>query len=402
MSFLRRIAARAAPVSRAAPMLMPKDAGLRRAAAPAEEMPDEEDEAQRAVVRRVPLRRAEPEEKDETLERQEAEQEEDPATRRAAKPPDEEPEEEPPARSLARATEEEDDNLRPARPLTSDDMSPENARLPDEVAGEPEPPDLRALRRASAPPEDDKEPEAARAPADMAEDEDEANMRPLRRAMGPIPTSAAAGAAAAPGVVVGEAAPPAPAGDIEPPAFNAMTFDGRNPPVEDFAVPSAAPAPAPASFARPQVIIDQLDVVIHEPAPAPARTARFRRRPRASRPLSPEAVSDGRPGLEPLRRGAGHRRFPRYRLRRGRGDHRRHAAARGGAGQGRRQALPQPLRLSRCAVRLPCCGYRGRAVFHPDQRASDAVPRRRRRPGHCRRRPPHPRPRHPGPRRAGR
>ncbi len=276
MSFLLRLAARAAPVSRATPVLMPKNAGLRRAAAPEEEMPEDEAEAQR-TVRRVPLRRAEPEEKDETLARQEAEPDEESAAQRASAPTEDESEEEPPARRIARKAEEDDENLRPARPLTSEDMSPENARLPEEVAGEPEPPDLRALRRAALPPEDDKEPGAARAPADLNE-EDDANMRPLRRAMGPIAATATAPAApamAGTDMAAGIDAAVDVSGDFWRPGLGDAMLGGRDLPTDDRAPPTTPFAPAPAGFARPQVIIDQLDVVIHEPASAPARAARF-------------------------------------------------------------------------------------------------------------------------------
>jgi hypothetical protein len=287
MSFLARIAARAAPVSRASPVLMPKDAGLRRAAAPEEEMPDDEMQAQRAV-RRLPIRRAELEQQDQELSRQADEQdqdepvarqetEEEPEAQRVTPRPDED-DEMPPTGGVSRQAEDDDDaNLRPARPLTSEDMSPENQRLPDEVAGEPEPPDLRALRRAELP-EDEAEPEAARAPAEMAEDEDDANMRPLRRAVGPIAASATAPATpsmAVTDMVDGPDAAIDVSGDYWRPGLDDGMFGGRNLPAEDFAIHGPAPAPSPASFGRPQVIIDQLDVVIHEPVAAPSRSSRF-------------------------------------------------------------------------------------------------------------------------------
>jgi hypothetical protein len=64
-------------------------------------------------------------------------------------------------------------------------------------------------------------------------------------------------------------------GDYWRPGLDGGAFGVRDLPAQDFAIQSPAQAPSPTSFGRPQVSIDQLDVVIHEPAAPAARTTRF-------------------------------------------------------------------------------------------------------------------------------
>jgi len=276
MRFLARLSLRARPGLSRAPALMPKGlamrqpvpvfrAGepveeeeqahpLRRAAARtirrAEEPPAEEEETQRtsaptageedkqeqpAMARRAPgsLRRAEKPEEEEPAQ----------PLRRAAAPA-REPDEEEPAQAtrLIRRAEEVplEEGEKPLRQPFQEDLSPGASPLPPDMANEEEPPAMQALRRDIAP----------FAPPPPAG----------------IPTAADPGFA---GFGVEPAEPfPAKFGGEEPyiPGPPA-DFEAR---FTEAVGGSGAGASAPQ---RPQVIIDQVDVLIHEPA-APAVSAR--------------------------------------------------------------------------------------------------------------------------------
>ena len=278
MGFLARLSLRARPALSRAPALMPKGlamrqpvpvfrAGepaeeeeqaqpLRRAAARtirrAEEPPAEEEETQRisapaageedeqeqpAMARRVPgsLRRAE-----------EPEEEEPAQPLRRAAAPAQEPEEEEQAQAtrLIRRAEEVplEDGEKPLRQPFQEDLSPGASPLPPDMANEEEPPAMQALRRdiaSSAPPP--RNPAGIPAAADPGFEG--FGVEPAE----PFPAKFGGEAVYVPGLPAG---------------FEAGFAEAVG--------GSGAGAPAPQ---RPQVIIDQVDVLIHEPA-APAVAAR--------------------------------------------------------------------------------------------------------------------------------
>jgi hypothetical protein len=167
------------------------------------------------------------------------EEEEAPATRarRTAAPPPADEEEPVAARRLLGRADEEGPEVQPARALTEDDMSPESAVLPDEMAGEEEPRDVRALRRS-------------------------AEGSPLPTGQPAAPVTAAADSRGAPAEPI-------------PPWYPAEERAAQSayPAAPPTSAGSVIPAPATASLGaeRPQVLIDQIDVLIREPAaPAPA------------------------------------------------------------------------------------------------------------------------------------
>jgi hypothetical protein len=272
MRFLARLSLRARPALSRAPALMPKGLAMRQPVPVfrAEQPPEEEEQAQplrRAAartIRRVEEPKAEEEktqrsadptakEEDEreqpamarrvsgSLRRAENPEEEEPAQpmRRAAAPAPE-PEEEKPAQAarLIRRAEEVplEEGERPLRQPFQEDVSPGASPLPPDMANEEEPPAMQALRRDVAP---------------------------------SVPAPAATPTAADPGFA-GFGAPPAGpfaenfgGGEVYMPAPPAG-FDAP------YSEVGASNASAPQ---RPQVIIDQVDVLIHEPV-APAAAAR--------------------------------------------------------------------------------------------------------------------------------
>lgn len=287
MSFLARLAQRATTPGSAA-VLVPKQRrarspAVRRAEVGPEPEPEEIAEAPVREARRRPasglLRAAEePAEEEAQLAREIEETDEGEAQRAsagapAAEPPaDEAPEEMQPARlarqaeepELERETapeegpeemraspvarsvvayraggvlEEDEEEIQAARSLTTEDMLPENATPAEETAGEPEPPDLRALRRS---------PDAPAAPATGAP----AGWGPGADAVVSEVGDAAASAATP---------PPGTAAVLVPSSFEAPDF------APDAML--AGPAGATSSASRPRILIEQLDVVIHEPAP---------------------------------------------------------------------------------------------------------------------------------------
>jgi hypothetical protein len=271
MGFLARLSLRARSAPSGAPALMPKGLAMRRplplfrAGEPAEE--EEQAQPLRRTVARTMRRAADPPADEEATRRASgpAESEEDeqamPARRSLHRAED--PEKDDPARPLRRtpapppgaADEEEDTDLaqarrlirraeevpleegeRPLRQPFQEDLSPGASPLPPEMANEEEPPAVQALRRDAgsfaAPP-----PSGAERPAAPGAGFEGFGLEPA----GPFPATPA------------EHRPRLPAG-LEAPASETAGAGG-----------AAAPA-------RPQVIIDQVDVLIHEPA-APAAPA---------------------------------------------------------------------------------------------------------------------------------
>jgi hypothetical protein len=213
----------------------------------------EEEEAQA-------LRRQEREEEEpaQPLRRQEQEEEEGlQAARLRRQPAEEEEEEEEEAQALLRRQEHEEEALqgeRLARQETGEEeeaelqalrrqgpdlegLDPETANKPEELAGEPEPPTALAVRRSEA---------------------------------GPAPVAPV------------EPGPPPPGGDGRAP------FAGPDAPLGgpldlDLTPPGPVVETPPPGFTRPSVLIEQLDVLIHEPSPARPGAGRRQERSRAVR-----------------------------------------------------------------------------------------------------------------------
>jgi hypothetical protein len=245
MSFLLRLTARAMG-SGGTPLLQPKDRGLARAWRPtlarAVEEPPPEDPADdtAAPARATRVARA--------------------ITTEATGWDEEEPEVATTDGTVARATEDaaeepppgEDEAVRPARPPAPDDPPSEDTPKPDELADDPPPSQARARREAAAPP----------APAMAPGGELISYSAPAAVVAGPNATfEPDAANPATPFEPHFEAVPFAPTLPSWPPAGGYRPASG--PPLE-----------------RPQVIVEQVDVLIHEPAPAMAvdHSARDRRR----------------------------------------------------------------------------------------------------------------------------
>ena len=219
--------------------------------APLRRQSEEDQEPIQAVRRQA----EEEEEPIQTLRRQVEEEEEPIQTLRR-----QEEEEEAPLQTLRRqkAEEEEESAVQPVRPIarqeevpledtgqtlpapTHESLEPDAGPVSQELAGEEEPSDLQALRRdfpsmsASSPP-----PAAAALNAPLTD-------RPIPETV--IPDSS-----------------------FLPPQLDGMEM------------PLAAPQSHGAESRRPQVIIDQVDVLIHEPASSTDRGASRRSRNRAMR-----------------------------------------------------------------------------------------------------------------------
>ncbi|MXP65356.1 hypothetical protein E0493_18570 [Roseomonas sp. M0104] len=248
-SFLRRIAIRAGVLPSAAPSLAAKGLGgapamrtelpeedeapedqrldqrvaqrlARAPAPPSAEAPPEAEE--KAPVQRLPARRLST---DPDAEKERAEDAElGPVIHRAAPEPPQPRDEEP----TRRAAEPDPATLRP-----------EDEQVPDALAHEPPPRNLRALRRAVAPPAPAASPSALTA-------------LPPAGAGATMPAGSGPFAAPEAGPSTGD--PPFAAGPALPP------------PMENSSLPQAPAAE------RPSVFIEQVEVMIHEPA-APARAA---------------------------------------------------------------------------------------------------------------------------------
>ena len=289
MSFLARLAHRAT-VGASPAMLVPKQRTVRapvvrRVEAEPEEVTEEPagEEAQRSPLPHL-ARAAEPAEEEAQLAREVEEAEEPEAQRMSDEAPTEEATEEAQPQRLARQSaepeqeaseegseemmasrqtaahqiaarqtaarqtepgqaseEEEEDTLQAARSQTSEEMSPENATPPDDTASEPEPSDLRAARsNATTPTALGAGTLAESAPGALTEASSAATSDAIRP---PDVESAASWEPAEP------VAPP--------PFFEPQGFTHR-------------PSMETSSSQRPQIQIDQLDVLIHEPTPAVA------------------------------------------------------------------------------------------------------------------------------------
>jgi len=274
MSFLARLALRARPALSRAPALMPKGLVARqpepvfRAAEPGEE------EEQAQPLRRVAaVRRAQEPPPD---------KEEEEMRRASAPMADEEDKEQPamPLRmpgQLRRATEPEDDGQEPAQPMRratipesdkeKEKQDKQAARLISRAEEVPLEDGEKPLRQ---PFQEDLSPGASPLPPDMANQEEPPAMQALRRdvaAFAPPPGRAAtAGGPAPEGFGTGEGGPfSSKFGDESAyrPA-SPMSFEAGF---------GNAGGPGSAASQRPQVVIDQVDVLIHEPA-APQSAAR--------------------------------------------------------------------------------------------------------------------------------
>ncbi len=285
MSFLARLSARNLPVLSRMPTVMPKglaarhSAPLYREAAPPEEEPEI---APRRAPARGPLRREEaPSGENEEMARAPAEPPENepevqPArlSRASEEPPGEQEEAVAPLRRAPQENEEE--AVAPLRRATQEneqEVAPlRRAAAPEEPEEEPAAQPMRTVRRAEEVPLDDGEkplrqpfqadlvPGAMPAHPGLANEEMPSDLQALRRDVAPPRQASAATAPPTPAAPRGaDAWLPHPVPDWtgadagfapEAPAFEAGSF-----------------APAPAS-GRAQIVIDQLDVLIHEPAAA--------------------------------------------------------------------------------------------------------------------------------------
>ncbi len=278
MSFLGRLSVRALPALSRMPAVTPKGLAARHApplyreAAPPEEDPEI---APWRTPASLPLRRADaPSGEDEEM-----------ARAPAAEPPENEAEVKPARirRAAAKPSDETEEPVAPLRRATTEEDEPQVAPLlraeaPEGSEEEPPAQPMRTIRRAEEVPLDDGEkplrqpfqadlvPGAMPSHPDLANDEEPSQLQALRRAAAPPRQASTAAPPPTP-------PPAAPRGaDAWPPRPEpawAGAEPGFAPEVPAFETGGFAPAPAPG---RTQVVIDQLDVVIHEPtASAPAR-----------------------------------------------------------------------------------------------------------------------------------
>lgn len=172
----------------------------------------------------------------------------------------------PARRVLLRRTEDatEEETVQAARGPAPEELTPETApKLPPETVGEPEPNDLRALRRAGAP---------VAAPGHPADAGRPKGIVPPASALAAADSGRAADAGALPPPI---SLPAVHAGPVDRSGPNA---DGVWPPLPQHQQPALGDAfeARMAGFERPQVVIDRLDVLIHEPAAPAERPARGR------------------------------------------------------------------------------------------------------------------------------
>jgi len=274
MSFLSRLSARAGPSVSAAPLLMPKGFAAKyagpvyREEAPAEE---EEQVASKRVMRVRAVRRQETEAPDQG--------EEEMSRAPSAGAIGEQPEEEtmqPLRRAGAEAApseeEEEVQAIRRAEaaPEGEEEEAVQAARFVRRAEEVPLDDTEKPLRQ---PFQSDLEPGATPPHPDLANEEEPSDLQALRRDV--VPQSPPPGRSERPGHVIdgGEgqepAAPYGPGyGDRFSQSGAAATFQARDGQLFE---PRRA---ASTGADRPQVIIDQLDVLIHEQAPSPRAAAR--------------------------------------------------------------------------------------------------------------------------------
>lgn len=272
MRFLARLSLRARPALSRAPALMPKGLAMRQHVPVfrTEQPPEEEEQAQplRRAAARTIRRAEEPKDEEEKTQRSaaptahEKDEQEQPAMARRASGSlrrAEDPEEEEPAQPLRRAAA-------PA-PEPEEEKPAQAARLIRRAEEVPLEEGERPLRQ---PFQEDVSPGASPLPPDMANEEEPPAMQALRRDVAPsVPAPAATPTAADPGFAGFSAQPGEPFAE----KFGGGEVYIPGPPAGfDAPFTEAAGGSSPQ---RPQVVIDQVDVLIHEPvAPAvPARPA---------------------------------------------------------------------------------------------------------------------------------
>jgi len=281
MAFLSRLAARSRPYSSSTPLAMPKGM-VARGPAPVfrQTSPEEEDEAAMTMRRRTApqVRREEQEPEHDTAQRATTdvpdEKMPDDAVNRASDLTTEPESEEEPLAPLRRAAEEPQEEVAPWRAVR---------RQADEEQEEEEIQASRSIRRAEEVPfeegekplrqpfQSDLEPGAMPAHPDLANEEEPSPLQALRRDIdqrAPMPTRTerrAPGPAFAPNArgLVAYETPDAP---WQPATTREVASNSRD--------PTDAGSPTAPARERPQVVIDQIDVMIHETARPPAAAGR--------------------------------------------------------------------------------------------------------------------------------
>ena len=264
MSFLARISYRAARLPSAVPRVMPKSLAARQAVPIARAEDAAEEEQTLSPARPAGLRlaqRQEAEEQEEEVSRQETEEEPE-----AQRQPEGEGEEE--VTPLRRQEGEEEETV---ATLRRQEEGEEEAQPMRAIARQEEVPLEETSQTSSPRSQFELEPKAEPPSPDLPDEQDPSDLQALHRVMTSGPGLPPA-APATPGEPIGSHGAAWPSG--EPP---------RSPVLPAISLPeSPAAHSVPASFAPdsgpPNVVIDQLDVLIHEPAPAPGRHA-----PRADR-----------------------------------------------------------------------------------------------------------------------
>lgn len=287
MSYLARISARVAGPSAPARAVMPKglahaptptvarnsatDAQAGEELRPPEEGGGEEltrldrqdtgEEEQLATVRRQDAE--DEEEMAAPLRRQEEEEESLQTLRRLAV------EEETPIQTLHRQVEEEEESLQTLRRQqeAEDDAAVQPMRS---IARQEEVPLEETGQTVPPPTQESLDPDAGPVDQELADEEEPSGLQALRREVPsmPAPYATAPEASLANGPF-GQTVAPEPSYLPQPP-------DGIE-------TPQAVPQPVGAESRRPQVIIDQVDVLIHETASSPDRSAQRHSRDRAMR-----------------------------------------------------------------------------------------------------------------------
>jgi hypothetical protein len=299
MSFLTRIAMRAGipGVAAAEPILVPKDRGIQRPQGVSRQEVEPEEEEVQTLRRQADT--GNDEEELETLRRQaEPEEESEEAARALMVPPASEEEglEAQAARRAAAGAPEEEEEAQPARRVAP--MADRAAQAIPRMAPTEDEEDTAASSRIDRVAAEQEEEEAQ--PVRRVE-QDEENGQPARPLLRSAVTWRAVRRAPAPGPEeLGPATSPAPPIVSDEPEFSDLRALGETPPMSAPSPPAApiptahgpdhagsageAPMPAlpPQSFAeapagpstvrfeRPQVVIDRVDVLIHETMP-PAR-----------------------------------------------------------------------------------------------------------------------------------
>lgn len=283
MSFLARLAARARFTGAGTSVVMPKGL-VARQPLPLLRQPEEEEPQEEAVapMRAAPLRRQEqPEEQEEEMQRA---------------PAEEEPQEEEAQRSLRRNTrpvrreeaeeQQEDEELAPLRRAENEE-EPEEEVAPLRRQGKPEEEEdelqaSRVIRRAEEVPLEDGEkplrqpfqsdldPANASAHPDLANEEEPPAMQALRRDAVATPPAAPIADTAAPHDTAHQDHA---TDDRSPLPATLPDFFTRNGGFDAFDTADTHASQPPNGNERPEVIIEQLDVLIHEPAAPPQPAA---------------------------------------------------------------------------------------------------------------------------------